>query len=155
MSEAATDDVPEKKSKKKLIIIVAAAFAVVLAALGVVAFMFLGKSDKAAEAAPEAGVVVPLKDEMTLNLADGKFLKVQLALELTKEATEAAGEKAATTFDGSKAQDAAISVFSTYKYNELLDPKTKEAARKKLSDEVKKRYDGDVMEVYFTQFVMQ
>ena len=155
MSEAATDDVPAKKGKKKLIIIVAAALAVVLAALGVVAFMFLGKGEDKAEAAPEAGVVVPLKDEMTLNLADGKFLKVQLALQLTAEATEEAGEKAAETFDGSKAQDAAIAVFSTYKYNDLLDAKTKEAARKKLAEEVKKRYDGAVMDVYFRQFVMQ
>ncbi|GAB48145.1 flagellar basal body-associated FliL family protein [Mobilicoccus pelagius] len=154
MSEAATEEAP--KSKTKLIIIVAAALAVVLAALGVVAFMLLGgKDDKEAGAAPETGVVVPLKDEMTLNLADGKFLKIQLALQLTKEATETAGEKAADTFDGSKAQDAAISVFSTYKYNDLLDAKTKEEARKKLAAEVKKRYDGEVMDVYYRQFVMQ
>ncbi|WP_040159366.1 flagellar basal body-associated FliL family protein [Mobilicoccus massiliensis] len=153
MSEAA-EEAP--KGNKKLVIIVVAALVVVLAAVGVAAFMLLGGGDKKAEqAAPEAGIVVPLKDDMTLNLADGKFLKLQLALQLTKDASEAAGEKAVDTFDGSMAQDAAISVFSTYKYNELLDPKTKEEARKKLTDEVKKRYDGDVMQVYFRQFVMQ
>ena len=153
MSEAATEDAP-KKGKKKLVIIIAAALTVVLAALGVVGYKLLFSKDEAS-AAPEPGVVVPLKDEMTLNLADGKFLKVQLALQLTAEATEEAGEKAAETFDGSKAQDAAIAVFSTYKYNDLLDAKTKEAARKKLAEEVKKRYDGAVMDVYFRQFVMQ
>jgi len=155
MSDAATDDAPAQKGRKKLLIVVAAALVVVLGALGVVGYMFITKADADTNAAPEPGVVVPLEDEMTLNLADGKFLKVQLALELTKEASEAAGEKAATTFDGSKAQDSAIAVLSTYTYKDLLDAKTKEAARKKLSDEVRARYDGAVMQVYFKQFVMQ
>lgn len=142
--------------KKKLFIIVGAALAVVLIAGGALAFLFLGGSgDAEANAAPEAGAVVPLEDEMTLNLADGRFLKIQLALQLTKEATEAAGEKPAESVDGSKAQDAAISVFSAYKYNDLLDPKKKEQARVKLTEEVKKRYEGQVMQVYFRQFVMQ
>lgn len=158
MSDNETDGEEKKgKGKKKLFIIVGAALVVVLAAVGVVGFMFLGKSDEAdkAEAAPEAGVVVPLEDEMTLNLADGRFLKIQLALQLTAEATEAAGAKPADTVDGSMAQDAAIAILSNYKYDQLLDPKVKEEARVKLTEEVKKRYDDAVMQVYFRQFVMQ
>ena len=34
-------------------------------------------------------------------------------------------------------------------------PKTREVAQQTLSQEVSKRYDGDVLRVYFTEFVMQ
>lgn len=154
MSDTAIE---EKPKSKKLVIIIVAALVVVLAAVGVAVFMLLGGSgdEKSEAATAEPGIVVPLKDEMTLNLADGRFLKLQLALQLTKEGTEAAGEKAAETFDGSMAQDAAITVFSQYKYDDLLDPKKKEEARNKLTAETKKRYDDAVMQVYFRQFVMQ
>ena len=153
-----SDNEDEKPGgNKKLIIILVAALAIVLIAGGVVGMTLLNANKAAAEPDPATvpGAVYSMEDPMTLNLADGKFLKVQLALELTKEASEAAGEKAATTFDGSKAQDSAIAVLSTYTYKDLLDAKTKEAARKKLSDEVRARYDGAVMQVYFKQFVMQ
>lgn len=160
MADKDTETEEKKKGGKKLFIILGAAAVVVLAAVGVAVMMLMGgggEKDKA-EAAPEAGLVLPLEDEMTLNLADGKFLKVQLALQLTAEATEEAGGeiKAVTAaFDGSMAQDSAIRVFSQYKYNDLLSTAKKEEARKKLAEEVEKRYDGKVMDVYFRQFVMQ
>lgn len=156
MSTATAEEAVETKSKKKLFIIIGAAALVVLVAAGVVGFMLL--KPKAAEVDPktEPAVVVPLEDEMTLNLADGKFLKTQLALQLSKAGeTKAGGPEAVKTFDGSMARDAAIQVLSKYKYSQLLDPKQREQAQNQLSAEVNKRYEGDVLKVYFTQFVMQ
>lgn len=151
----ATEEVVETKSKK-LVIIIGAAALVVLIAAGAVAFTLLKPKAPEVDPTKEPASVVALEDEMTLNLADGKFLKTQLALQLSQAGEEkAGGPEALKTFDGSKARDAAISILSKYKYDQLLDPKERDKAQKALSAEVAERYDGDVMKVYFTQFVMQ
>jgi len=159
MAATEADETTEsaKGGKKKLIIIIVAALAIVGVAVAVLMMTLLKpKEELAAEKeSVKGGVVIPLKDDMTLNLADGKFLKLKLALQLSEEAEKEGGEEIAKTFDGSMAQDAAVQVFSAYKYDQLLSPKGKEEARHKLTEEVKKRYDGDVVQVYFTQFVMQ
>lgn len=142
--------------KKKVIIIVAAAAVIVLMAVGLVLKVLMAPQEIPKDPAKEKGAVVALKDEMTLNLSDGRFLKTQLSLHLSEEATLAAGgEKALAAFDGSMARDAAIQVLSQYTYGQLLKPAQREAAQKTLSSEVRGRYDGDVLQVYFTQFVMQ
>ncbi|MDO5628655.1 MAG: flagellar basal body-associated FliL family protein [Mobilicoccus sp.] len=147
------EEAPKKGGKKLLIAIIIGATVIVLAAVGVVAMMLLGGGDDAAPEGPVAGAVVPLEDDMTLNLSDGRFLKLQLALQLTEEATEA--EKDPAKFDGSKAQDAAVAVFAGYEYDELLAADKKEEARQKLAQLASERYDGQVMDVYYRQFVMQ
>ncbi|WP_226346414.1 flagellar basal body-associated FliL family protein [Agilicoccus flavus] len=157
----ATDDTEqetEKKGGKKLLFIIIGAALVVLIAGGVVAFMLLKPKEPEPDPAKEPGAVVALEDEMTLNLSDGKFLKTQLALQLSEAATTAAGGEEALAkggFDGSKARDAAITTLSKYSYQQLLKPKTREEAQAALSKEVNERYEGDVLKVYFTQFVMQ
>lgn len=141
---------------KKLIIIVAAAVAIVLVAVGLIFKMMTAPKETPKDPAKEKGAVVALEDDMTLNLADGRFLKTQLSLQLSEAATLAAGgEKALATFDGSMARDAAIQILSKYTYTQLLKPERREAAQEKLSKEVKERYEGKVLQVYFTQFVMQ
>lgn len=154
----ATEEAVEKKSKTKLIVIIVAAAAVVLIAAAFVVFTMLKPSEPETDPAKEPGAVVAMEDPMTLNLADGKFLKTNLALQLSEAATTEAGGEAALAkgaFDVSKARDAAISTLGRYKYSQLLDPKTKDAAQQALSAEVSKRYDGQVLRVYFTEFVMQ
>lgn len=153
---SATETEAKTTVRSKLPLIIGAALVVVLTSVGVVGFMLLrGSGEEEPDTEAKPGVVVPLEDEMTLNLADGRFLKLQLALQLTEEATEAAGESPAESLDGSMAQDAAISVFSQYKYNDLLDETKKEEARTKLTAAANERYDGAVLQVYFRQFVMQ
>lgn len=152
-----TEDTEEKKGGKKVLFIIIGAALVVLIAAGVAAFMLLKPSEPEEDPATKPGAVVALEDEMTLNLADGKFLKTQLALQLTEEATAAAGGEAAVAkaFDGSMARDAAIQTLSKYTYDQLLKPKVREEAQTALSKEAAERYEGKVIKVYFTQFVMQ
>jgi flagellar FliL protein len=69
---------PAKKSKKKLIIIVV----VVLLVAGA-GYKFMMPAKKAAPGPPVAGEVISM-DAMTVNLADGHFLKLQLALQEIK-----------------------------------------------------------------------
>lgn len=102
------------------------------------------------------GAVVPLQS-ITLNLTDGHFLKVGLALQLSQAASPAAGGAAAAApaIDGSKALDAAIAILGAHSYAQLLAPGGRTAAQRALTAEVGKRYDGEVLKVYFTEFVMQ
>ena len=148
-----------KKSRKKLLIVVAATL--VLLAGGA----FVGKGLLAAPAAAEpdpktvAGIVVTLAP-ITMNLADGRYLKLTLALQLSKAASPVAGSvdaaaSAVPALDGAKALDAAIGVLGQRSYAELIGPGGRARAQKALSAEVKKRYDGDVLGVYFTEFLMQ
>ena len=138
---------PKAKGKKSLIMLVVAA--VVLA--GAAYFFFLKPSGSAAATEPVAGPVVDL-EPLTLNLADGRFLKVGLSLQETADAASSHGKD---PLSGAKARDAAIGIFGQRTYAELLSPKGREAARKALDAEVKKRYEGEVMKVYLTEFVMQ
>jgi flagellar FliL protein len=148
-----------KKSRKKLVIVVA----VLLVLLGVGGFV--GKGLLAGPATPEpdprtvAGTVVTLAP-ITMNLADGRYLKLTLALQLSKAASPVAGSVDAAAgalpaLDGAKALDAAIAVLGQHTYAQLIAPGGRASAQKVLSVQVKKRYDGDVLGVYFTEFLMQ
>jgi flagellar FliL protein len=91
--------------------------------------------------------VVPLQP-ITINLTDGHFLKVSIALQMTT----AVG---AETPDGSKALDLVISEFSNRSVAELSSNEAREEAKKKLAQHVGEAYEGNVMGVYLTEFVMQ
>src|SRR4051794_23580568 len=124
--EKATDEAPAKKSKKKLIIIVAAAVVLLGGGAGAYFAFFSGSS---AKPAPEPGKVIAM-DAITLNLADGHFLKLKLALQATADAAEAP--------DGSKAADIAISQFSNLPVAELASNAAREKAKKDLVKKVDK-----------------
>jgi flagellar FliL protein len=133
-----------KKGKGKLIIIIVV---VVLLLGGGGAggyFYFAGGEEETP--APEPGVVVAL-DPITINLADGHFLKISIALQATAEAHEEP--------DGSKALDLMISQFSNKSVAEFSSNEAREEAKKKLKEAVEKAYEGEVMDLYFTEFVMQ
>jgi flagellar FliL protein len=105
------------------------------------------------------GPVVKL-DPITLNMSDGRFLRVGLGFQLTAEAgaklgaeskpdtTDAAGEYA-------KALDLAIDVLGGQNYAELVAPDGREAAKKELIAQLKHAYEGEIEDVYFTEFVLQ
>ncbi|HWJ66551.1 MAG TPA: flagellar basal body-associated FliL family protein [Nocardioides sp.] len=124
--------------RKKLIGIV-----VVLAVLGGAGWWFFLKPS--GDTAPKPGEVVKL-EPIQVNLASGHYLRLGVALQLTENAHEV---------DGSKALDAAIGVFSGLPVAEVNKPASREELRHELEEELGHRYHGDVMEVYFTEFVTQ
>jgi flagellar FliL protein len=147
--EAAVEAAP-KKSKKMLMIIVVAV--VVLLGGGAGAFFMLKGSSKA-EAAPKKGTVVVTIDEpLTINLADGHYLKVAFALQ---ETTDAGTEEVNT----SEALNLAIEVYTGKSVAELSTEKGREALKEELLTKIVKAYTEDgkkmVMDMYYTQFVTQ
>jgi len=139
---AETDEAEGKGGKKKLLLIVL----VVLLAAGGAAYFFLF-SGSAKAAAPVAGTVLTL-DPVAVNLAGGGYLKVGVALQLTEAAS---GE--ATKVDGAKAIDLVISTFSQAAPADVTG--AREALKKALEKKIEKAYDGEVMGIYYTDYVTQ
>lgn len=145
----------KKGGRKRLVL----ALPVLLAVAAAGWFFLKPAAPASATEKVEPGPVVQL-DAITLNLSDGHYLKLGLALRLTKKAGEeaaaAAGEgPAAPLVDGAPALDAAISVLGDRSYAQLLAPGGRAKAKAAVDVVIKKRYEGKVMEVYLTQFVMQ
>ncbi len=165
-----TDDAPpvapakgkeKKKSRGNLLPAI-----VVAAGLFGAAFMMKGGTSKNAAAStpasPSATTTVPTDaktlaqiaklDDITLNLSDGHYLKVGLALQL---ATKAAVTDYTTGGAASKALDLAISVLGTGSYNQFVQPSGRDAAKAALEKKIVAAYNGQVLGIYFTDFVMQ
>src|SRR6478735_4904516 len=136
---AAEGDEKPKKSKKKLIIILL----VVLLVAGAGYWFFLKPSG--GEAEPVPGEVVPL-EAIQINLDEGHYLRLGLALQLVEGAHEV---------DGSKALDATIELFSGKTMEEVQTAKERKHLKDELQEELDHAYHGDVLEVYFTDFVTQ
>jgi flagellar FliL protein len=144
---------PEKskgKPKKKLILI---AGAVLVLLVGAAAYWFLlgpGKAASdatpAAPPAPKPGVVLTV-DAVSVNLADGHYLRLGLGLQLTADVAEAP--------DPAKALDLAIALFSGHTVAEVSDPATRDALKAELVTQLSEAYEGEVMDVYLTNFVTQ
>ena len=98
-------------------------------------------------------------EPITLNLADGHFLKIGLALQLAE--VEGGGHGAAEELPAAKALDIAISLLGEHTMDDLASPKAKELVKKELSKRVAAAYldpvthEPLVTKVYFTEFVMQ
>ncbi|GAA3871657.1 hypothetical protein GCM10022243_41160 [Saccharothrix violaceirubra] len=142
-SDESTAKPAEKKKSKKLLIIIVAAV-LVLGGGGAAYFMFF--KGESTPPPPEPGKVIAL-EAITLNLKDGHFLKLSLALQATADAT---GE-----LDGSRALDLAVSEFSNRSIAELSTSEAREAGKAELLKKIEEAYEGQVMDLYFTQFVMQ
>jgi flagellar FliL protein len=148
--EKESADAPKKKSKKMLLII---AIAVVLLGGGAGAFfMFKGDSAAATPKAPEKGAVVTMENALTINLADGHYLKLAFSIQETKDAgTEA--------IDTSEALDLAIDQYTGMDIAELSTGKGRDKAKAELLAQIEKAYNEKdkqvVMDIYFTQFVTQ
>jgi flagellar protein FliL len=133
-----------KKGKGKLIIIIVVVV-LLLGGGGAGGYFYFAGGETEAPA-PEPGLVVAL-EPITVNLADGHFLKISVALQATAEAHEEP--------DGSKALDLIISHFSNRSVAEFSSNEGREEAKKKLKEAVTEAYHGEVMDLYFTEFVMQ
>jgi flagellar FliL protein len=137
---------PKPKKKAKLLIIVA----VVVLVLGATAWFFLlrGPSEPAAEPEPEPGETLTI-EAMSINLADGHYLRLGLGLLLT---VDAGGHGA---IDAAPARDAAITLFSGRTVAEIADPTTREALKAELAETLKTAYHEEVIDVYLTDYVTQ
>jgi flagellar FliL protein len=143
-SPPAADAGPEAGTKKggrrkKLLVILLAVLLVAAAA------WFLVVSPRMGDHAPVPGEVVPL-EPVQINLADSHYLRVAIALQFVEGAGEA---------DGSKALDALIELFSGRPQKELTRPAGRLKLKEELERTLEKRYEGEVMGVYFTEFVTQ
>ena len=142
----AEDGAPKRGGKKKLIIMVLPVLVVLLA----VGFFLKGRAgDSSAAAAPPPpakGKVVPVAD-MFINLADGHYLKLGLALQATADAGEA--------FDTAEASDVAIALLTNRPMKDIATDKGREAFKKELVKRLSETYEKKVMDVYFTAFVTQ
>jgi flagellar FliL protein len=159
MAEDATaEKAPAKKKggKGKLIIIV-----VVVVALAGGAYATLGMKKKPvkkyanpmeAPATPKSLAQIAKLDDITLNLSDGHFLKLGLALQL---APKAAVTDYTTGGAASKALDLAINVFGADTSTQLIHPAARDQAKATLAKEVVAAYNGQVEGLYITDFVMQ
>jgi flagellar FliL protein len=139
---------PAQGGRKKIFLI---AVPVVALVAGWYFLMGPGAAAGEPEAAkePVPGEVLEL-EPITMNLADGRLLKVGLALQVNAEPTSGHGE-----VTGAVALDEAIAYLGEHAYAELADPAGRQAAKDELSRRVAERYHNDVLEVYFTEFIMQ
>ncbi len=143
---ATADGAPKKKGKKKLLVLV---LIVMLVAGGAAwFFLFRGGGEAAAEPEPELvpGEVVAL-EAISINLADGHYLRIGVALQ--------AVEGAAHVPEGSEALDLTIQTFSGRTVTELADNTVREELKAELAHKVEEAYHHEVMGVFFTEFVTQ
>lgn len=120
---------------------------VVAAALTVYLVVVRPEAAARKEAAPPVpGAIVQL-EPMNVNLAGGKYLRLGLGLQLS--------EDAGAEFDVTRAKDAVITLLSGRKVDEVATADGREAVRAALEEQLAGAYDGDVLGVYFTDFVTQ
>lgn len=129
----------EVKGSRKKKMVLALVLAMVLGATG---WFFLKPSPPSE---PVAGAVVSL-EPIQVNLAGGHYLRLGLALQMAEGAEEA---------EGAKALDAAISIFSGREIADLARGQQREELRAELLEHLDAAYGGDVLGVYFTEFVTQ
>jgi flagellar FliL protein len=145
----ATTEAP-KKSKKMLMIIVVAV--VVLLGGGAGAFFMLKGDSASAAKTPEKGIVTPISDSLTVNLAEAHYLKFKFALLQT-------ADSGATTVDTSEAVNLAIDEYTGKTVAELSTEKGRDAIKADLLSKIIKAYTEKkvkmVMDIYYTDFVTQ
>jgi flagellar FliL protein len=134
-----TEDAAEPKGGKRKLIIAAL---VVLLAAGAGYWFFLRPGGVEE---PKAGEILALEPTQ-INLSSGHYLRLGIALQLVEGAHEV---------DGSKALDAAIDLFSGRPVAEVSKADQRKHLKEKLNEQLDEAYEGEVMRVYFTEFVTQ
>jgi len=141
--DVAVEDVEAEKAggrKKKVLILL-----LVLVLAGVATWWFMLRP-ASAEEAPHPGEVVKL-EAIQVNLTDGHYLRIGIALQATDEVKE--------ELDGSKALDATIELFTGQSQEQLARKPYRDGLKQKLEHRLEEAYEGEVMQVYFTDFVTQ
>jgi flagellar FliL protein len=141
-AQTAEIDVAEAapRGRKKLLLVV---LVLLVAAAGAGYWFFLRPP---ADAPPEPGAVLKL-DAIQVNLTQGHYLRVGIALQASKDAS--------ADLDGSKALDATIGLFSGQDMDRLQQTSYRNRLKRTLEHRLDEEYDGEVIGVYFTDFVTQ
>jgi len=138
---------PAPRSRRRPVLLVVAV--VVLAAAGAAAWFLLGRGGGEEAPAPEptveAGEVAQV-EAISINLADGHYLRLGLGLQLTADAHDP---------DPSRALDLAIAQYSGRTVAEVSDPATRDALKNELAQRLAEAYEGEVIDVYLTNYVTQ
>jgi flagellar protein FliL len=144
------DSAPEQPKKRKKLILVVALLVVLLAAGGAYFFLFAGSgADPDAEPTEEPvelGAVLVV-DSVSINLAGGHYLRLGLGLQLTADVAEEP--------DAARALDLAIELFSQKSTEQVNDLAERTQLKNELRDQLEEAYEGEVVDVYFTDFVTQ
>src|ERR1700754_1086215 len=145
---------------KKLVPVIA-----LLAVLGGVYKFVLAKPAKAEPKPHVEGTVYMLQKEFLVNLADGRFAKLQVGLVLAHDDTStvpAGGEHAATPPEGygSMAQEGIVRDLITAELTDATDKQLisesgREELKKKILKVLKKKTDVKVEEVLFSDLTVQ
>ncbi|MCW2531677.1 MAG: fliL [Blastococcus sp.] len=139
-----TDEAPAKGKKKLMLILLV----VILAAAGAAYFFLFSGSSSAAEE-PVAGDVLVL-EPLAVNLAGGGYLKIGVTLQFTEAGSAGHGGSGP---DGSKATDLIISTFSQAAPADVSG--ARDALKEALQAKIIEAYHGDVMEIYYNEYVTQ
>jgi len=158
----------EKKSSNLVLIIIIVALVLVLLVVGVVVAMLAGGDDAPSNNssnpavkekqvksmdAMEVGPMFPL-DTFTVNLLSDsgrRYLKVQMNLELDDEQLAAELESKTAVV-----RDVVIRMLSSKTLEEISTAKGKDKLKDQITDQLNLRLrDGNIRNVYFTEFVVQ
>lgn len=143
--------------------------------IGAAAFFAGGKfmgGSKTVVAGPPTTTTIPpgaiiTLDPITMNLADGRLLKVGVALQLAPGdahgAAEGGGHGAPAKKDEgddptkgyAQALDLVIRVLGEKTFDELIDGEERAVAKAELVERLHHAYHGEIEDIYFHQFVMQ
>ena len=140
----------DKGSRLRIVVVV---LAVLLIGAGVYMYLGNGSSEAPASVQPVAvaaidkGEVIKL-EPIFINLKNDRFLKVGLALQTTLTGDDA-------ELDGSIALDAAIEVFSNKDIDQVVTETGRAQLKEALLTLVTEKYGAQVIDIYFTEFVMQ
>lgn len=149
LAPPATEETPPKRRRRTRPIVVALVVAA-LAVAGVAAYLLL--TARAAEAQPQsAPAPVPgnvlTVETVSVNLAGGHYLRLGMALQLTADV--------AREPDPSRALDLAIAWYSGRPITEVTDPASRTQLKAGLLQQIEAAYEGEVMDLYLTDYVTQ
>jgi len=103
------------------------------------------------EAEPEKKGPIVSMEPINVNLAEGHYLRIAVALGLSPEVKLKEPEE----FDKAAASDVVLGTFSGMAMADLTSAEGREAAREQLLEALEPHYGDEVVHVYFTEFVMQ
>jgi flagellar basal body-associated protein FliL len=162
-TDKAADGTEEKKKKNKLVI---GGLCVALAGVG---YMMGGRKAGAQEGTGPTTTIDQLEGcvegtdaahaehraidlpAMSINLTDGHFLKVTVALGLCPDVVLAEGAEFVTA----PAKDIIVATLSGNSMTVLQEPEGREQAKELLTVQIAEAYPEVVHEIYFVEFVMQ
>ena len=147
-----SDGAKKKRKKPKKIVLIIGAVAI-LAIAGAAYVFVLKPSSASAEPPPEAepvpGEILTI-EPVSINLADGHYLRLGLGLQLVEGVGGEGGGP-----NPAHALDLAIALYSGHTVAEVSDPATRDALKAELATELEHAYEGEVMDVYLTDYVTQ